>query len=131
MNFNETFILMIKFISYKAIFILIVVEDWDLKQINIKIVFLYDNVEKKIYIKQFIEYISKKYLNKVCKLNKTLYDLKQFPRVWYNIFVEYIKEIGLVFIDVDFNVFINSNIKIIIVFYVNDVLIINSSRFEI
>ena len=41
------------------------------------------------------------------------------------------KKIDLVFIDVDFNVFINLNIKIIIAFYVNDVFIINSFRFKI
>ena len=41
------------------------------------------------------------------------------------------EKIDLIFIDIDFNVFINLNIKIIIVFYVNDVFIINSSRSEI
>ena len=43
---------------------------------NIKIVFFYDNVEKKIYVKQFITYILKKYFNKVYKFNKIFYDLK-------------------------------------------------------
>ena len=43
---------------------------------NIKIVFFYDNVEKKIYVKQFIKYILKKYFNKVYKFNKIFYDLK-------------------------------------------------------
>ena len=42
---------MIKFMFYKMIFILIVIEDLELKQINVKIVFLYNNVEKKIYVK--------------------------------------------------------------------------------
>ena len=43
---------------------------------NIKIVFLYHNIKKKFYIKQFIKYILKKYLNKICKLNKIPYNLK-------------------------------------------------------
>ena len=41
------------------------------------------------------------------------------------------KKINFVFINVDFNVFIDSNIDIIIVFYINDIFIINSFRFEI
>ena len=45
---------------------------------NVKIVFLYNNVKEKIYIKQFIEYVSKKHFNKIYKFNKTFYDLKQF-----------------------------------------------------
>ena len=45
---------------------------------NVKIAFFYDDVEKKIYVKQFIEYALKKYLNRIYKFNKILYDLKQF-----------------------------------------------------
>ena len=48
---------------------------------NVKIAFFYDNVEKEIYIQQFIKYISKKYFNKIYKFNKTFYDLKQFSQI--------------------------------------------------
>ena len=41
------------------------------------------------------------------------------------------KEIGLVFIDVDFNVFIDSIIDIIVALYVNNVLIIDSFKINI
>ena len=41
------------------------------------------------------------------------------------------KKIDLVFINVDFSVFIDSNIDVIIGFYINDILIINSFRFKI
>ena len=36
------------------------------------------------------------------------------------------KEIDLVFIDVDFSIFIDLSINVIIAFYVNDIFIINS-----
>ena len=57
-----------------------------------KIVFLYNAVKELIYIYQLTDFKSQKYLNKICKLNKILYDLKQSPRIWYNIFAEFIKE---------------------------------------
>ena len=41
------------------------------------------------------------------------------------------KKIDLVLININFNVFIDLNINIIIAFYINDVFIINLSRFEI
>ena len=82
-------------------------------------------------MKQLIKFALKEYFNKIYKLNKTLYDLKQFPRIWYNTFVKYMKEIDLVLIDVDFSVFINLNIDVIITLYVNDILVIDLSRFKI
>ena len=43
---------MVKPISYKAIFIITAAIDWDLKQIDVKIVFLYGDVEEEIFIEQ-------------------------------------------------------------------------------
>ena len=43
-DYYNTFVLVIKLISYKTIFALIAVLNWDVKQMNVKIVFLYDNV---------------------------------------------------------------------------------------
>jgi hypothetical protein len=37
-----------------------------------------------VYINQLEGFIDKEYPNKVLKLNKALYDLKQLARVWYN-----------------------------------------------
>ena len=96
---------------------------------NVKTAFLYDQVQKEIYMKQFHDFVNDSF--KVCKLNKTFYDLKQSSRVKYNIFINYIKKIGLVPIDVDFNVFIDFIIDIIVTLYVNDVLIIDPFRANI
>ena len=61
--------------SYKVIFALVTALDWELEQMDIKIVFLYSNVEETIYVTQPIgfEYGGK---YKVCKLKKALYGLK-------------------------------------------------------
>ena len=64
--------------NYKIIFTIIVINDWNLKQINIIIIFSYENVEKKIYIKLLIKY---KQSIKICRLRKVLYNLKQFSRM--------------------------------------------------
>ena len=60
--------------SYKAIFTLTATLNWDVKQINVKIAFFYDNVQETIYVRQFDDF--NKNDIKVYKLNKTLYELK-------------------------------------------------------
>ena len=98
---------------------------------NVKIIFLYNQIEKKIYVKQSHNFAFEQYLFKIYKLNKTFYDLKQSFWIWYNIFINYIKDINLVFIDVDFNVFIDLIIDIIVALYVNDILIIDPFKTNI
>ena len=44
---------------------------------NIKIIFLYDDIEKIIYMMQFMKFKIKNKKNKIYKFVKTLYDLKQ------------------------------------------------------
>ena len=67
--------------NYKTIFALTAVLNWDVKQINVKTVFLYDNVQETIYVRQLDDF-SKNDI-KVYKLNKTLYELKQSLKIWY------------------------------------------------
>ena len=105
--------------NYKIIFAIIVANNWNLKQMNVIIVFFYKNVEEKIYIKLSIKY---KQSIKICRLRKVLYDLKQFSWMWYNIFASFFKKHEFVFFNIDFNVFFNE--KFIIVIYIDDILLI-------
>ncbi|PTB71066.1 hypothetical protein M440DRAFT_1345067, partial [Trichoderma longibrachiatum ATCC 18648] len=50
-NYFKTFILIIILIIYKALFIIVAALDLKIKQIDIKIVFLYKNIKEDIYIK--------------------------------------------------------------------------------
>lgn len=79
-DFNETFASVVKLMSYKAIFVLTAALNWELEQMDVKIVFLYGNVEEVIYVTQptGFEVDNKR---KVCRLKKALYGLKQSLRV--------------------------------------------------
>ena len=64
--------------------------DLHLDKLDVKTVFLHENLEEEIYMLQpegFVE-IGKE--NLVCRLNKSLYDLKQAPRCWYKRFDSFI-----------------------------------------
>jgi hypothetical protein len=79
LNYTKTFVSMIKSLNYKTMYVIIVVNDWEIEQMNVKIVFLYDKIYENVFVVQFTNFEQK--INQICKLNKTLYDLKQFSKV--------------------------------------------------
>jgi hypothetical protein len=50
---------------------------------NIKSVFLNGVIQEKVFVRQPLGFKNLKYLNRVYKLLKALYKLKQAPRAWY------------------------------------------------
>ncbi len=79
LNYIKTFVSMIKWMNYKAMYVIIVVNDWKVEQMNVKTVFLYDKIHENVFVVQFTSFEQK--INKVCKLNKALYDLKRFSKI--------------------------------------------------
>jgi len=66
--------MIVKFITYKVIFVIAAFYDYKLKQINIKTTFLHSDLKKEVYVIQLNEYEKKK--EKMYKLKKALYELK-------------------------------------------------------
>ena len=62
--------------------------------INLKKTFLHSNMEEKLYIVQSEGFKVKGKEEFVCRLKKILYELKQPPRKWYEIFYSFILENG-------------------------------------
>jgi hypothetical protein len=107
-----------KSMSYKTMYVIIVVNDWKIKQMNVKIAFLYDKIHEKIYVAQLTDF--EQNVNQICKLNKVLYDLKQFSRIWFETLAKFLFFLDYVSLDVEFNVFMKDDIMIVI--YVNDLI---------
>ena len=66
--------------------VIVVQFNLELEQMDVKIVFLHDELEEKIYMKKPEGYIQEDKENKVCLLKKSLYGFKQSPRYWYKWF---------------------------------------------
>jgi hypothetical protein len=118
LNYTKTFVSIIKSMNYKTMYVIIVVNEWKIKQMNVKIVFLYDKIHEKIYVVQFTSF--EQNINQICKLNKALYDLKQSSRIWFEILIQFLFSFDYVLLNVEFNVFMKDDIMIII--YVNDLI---------
>ena len=57
--------------------------DLELEKLNVKTVFLHGELEEQIFMHQPEEFVIKGKEDYVCKLEKSLYDMKHTPRQWY------------------------------------------------
>ena len=69
--------------------------DFEVEQMDVKTTFLHGDLEEGIYMKQPEGFTVKGKKELVCKLKKSLYGLKQSPRMWYQKFDTFIQ--GLCF----------------------------------
>lgn len=94
-----------------------------IEQMDVETAFLNGYVKSEVYVSQPEGYESGD--NKVYKLQKALYGLKESPRVWYDCFDEYIKTLNFVRSNYDYCLYVNRASKdpIYILIFVDDLLI--------
>lgn len=90
-------------------------------------------LDEDIYITQPPDFVKKRYENWVCKLNKTIYGLKQSVRYWYQCIKNYMINIGFHVSKVDSNVYISTKTPIIVIvaIYVHDCSIVCNDKKEL
>ncbi len=80
-DYNKIFALVTKFVSICCILALMAIENMEIHQMDIKTAFFNGDLEEKIYMEQ-PKGITHEGEHLVCKLHKSLYELKQSPRAW-------------------------------------------------
>jgi hypothetical protein len=68
----------------------------ELEKMDVKTTFLHGNLEEEIYMKQLEGFAVKGKKEIMCKWKKSLFGLKQSPRMWYQMFDTYILGLGFV-----------------------------------
>ena len=68
--------------------------DWKLHQLGVKNAFLNGELEEEIYMRIPPGFEIENTRGKVCKLNKSLYGVKQSLRVWFKRFSDTIFQLG-------------------------------------
>lgn len=122
-NYKETFSPVVKFPSIRTILAIAASKNMYLKQFDIKTAFLNSELRETIYMKQPIGYDDGS--GKVCKLNKSLYGLKQASRAWNNKFTTFIKQFDFKASKADPCVFIHSTGETYLTIYIDDGLIVS------
>src|SRR3954471_10308062 len=119
----------------KSIQILIAIDayhDDEIWQMDVKIAFLNGNIEEELYMMQPEGFIDPRNVGKVCKLQRSIYGLKQASQSWNLQFDEVIKAFGFVQNVEEFCVYkkLSGSSVAFLVLYVDDILLIgNDTKF--
>ncbi|KAL1198052.1 Retrovirus-related Pol polyprotein from transposon TNT 1-94 [Cardamine amara subsp. amara] len=125
-DYNEIFSPVVRHTSIRALLAVVAHQDLELEQLDVKTAFLHGELEEEIYMTQpdGFQVFGKE--NHVCRLNKSLYGLKQSPRQWYKRFDSYMMKLGYIRCPYDCCVYYNKlkgESYIYLILYVDDMLI--------
>ena len=82
-DYSDTFSPVAKMTSVLLFISLAATHNWDLHQLDIKNAFLLSDLQEEVYMEQPSGFVAQGGIEKVCRLRKLLYGLKQSPRAWF------------------------------------------------
>ena len=86
-EYNEIFSPVVKMTTLRLLLRVVAIKDLELEQLNVKTAFLHGDLEEDIYMSQPADFTTMwEESHLVCRLKKTLYNLKQVSRMWYQKF---------------------------------------------
>ncbi|UYV62645.1 hypothetical protein LAZ67_2001397 [Cordylochernes scorpioides] len=95
LDYGETFSPVVKFDSIRTILSLCASLDMEMIQLDVKSAFLNGDLEEELYMEQPQGYENPDFPNHVCSLQKSIYGLKQSPRMWNKKFHEFLIKFDL------------------------------------
>jgi hypothetical protein len=130
LDFGETFAPVARLEVFRILLAFAASKGFKLYQMDVKSAFLNGVIPEEVYVRQPPGFESPKYLDRVYKLLKALYELKQAPRAWYARLKTFLLEHGYVMGSVDKTLFtLNHDTKFLLVqIYVDDIIFGGSSH---
>ena len=83
-HYFETFILVVKSATVRVILSLTVMNQWQIRQVDVNNAFLNGDLTEEVYMRQPEGFVDPQRPDFVCKLHKVLYGLKQALRAWFD-----------------------------------------------
>nr|CAN75844.1 hypothetical protein VITISV_005150 [Vitis vinifera] len=124
-DFKETFSPMSTKDSFRVIMAIVTHFDLELHHMDVKIAFLNGDLDEDVYMEQPTGFVEVGKEDLVCKLNKSIYGLKQASRQWYQKFDRIITQNGFKENIVDRCIYLRviGSSYIFLVLYVDDILL--------
>ena len=130
MDYDETFIPVVKPATVRTVLSLALSLSWPVHQLDVKNAFLHGTLSETIHCSQPAEFVDSSRPNMVCRLNKSLYGLKQAPRAWYSRFATFLLTLGFTEAKADTSLFIyrREDETAYLLLYVDDIVLTASSQ---
>ena len=105
--------------------------DWHISGLDVKTVFLYGELDEELYMEQPEGFKDPKKKNKVMRLKKAIYGLKQAALAWWKALDKSMATLSCKQLVSDSGIFVNKDKTIVIIVYVNDVLFLGTNKKDI
>ncbi|PKU83901.1 Retrovirus-related Pol polyprotein from transposon TNT 1-94 [Dendrobium catenatum] len=107
--------------------------NWVVSQLDISNAFLHGDLHDEVYMKQPRGFEDSQHPQYVCKLHKSIYGLKQSPRLWYHKLTQSLIQIGFIFSKADPSLLLHTqaDAQVFVLIYVDDILITGNNKLQI
>ncbi|GJZ85221.1 ribonuclease H-like domain-containing protein [Tanacetum coccineum] len=129
-DYEETFSPVIKMVIVRCLLNIVVSNSWPIFQLDVNNAFLYGDLDEVVYMKPPEGYFPSG--NKVCRLKKSLYELKLAPRHWSAKLPSTLIENDFIQSKFDYSLYTKSDkgVFLALLVYVDDIIITGNNVFE-
>ena len=119
-DYTETYSPVARHDSIRLVLAIVAQEDLEMRHFDVRTAFLYGSLSEEIYMEQPPGYVKDR--DKVCRLRKSLYGLKQASKCWNECFTESLRSFGLKPLESDNCILVRKdpNCLLIVLIYVDD-----------
>jgi hypothetical protein len=128
-DYDETFPRIVMLKSVQILLAVAAYFDYEIWQMDVKVVFLNGNMTEDVYMTQPEGFVDPKHAGKICKLQKSIYGLKQASQSWNLRFDEVVKEFDFIKNVEESCVYkkVSGSAVVFLVLYVDDILLIGNN----
>lgn len=124
LDYEETFSPVVRFESIRTVIALAVSEKMKLHQLDVKTAFLNGELTEEVFMRQPEGFVEPGKENLVCRLNRSIYGLKQSPRCWNTALDDHLKSMKFKQTKGDPCLYVSTQEEpVVIAVYVDDILI--------